>query len=66
MVNKYYQEHAKRKKQVKAIKILLKKKNISDEKRLLKGIKVFTREEKEKRYQHYLERKKRLPDYKRN
>ena len=26
----------------------------------------FTEEEKEKRYQHYVERKKRLPDYRRN
>ena len=51
---------------MKDIKIFLKKKKIKGEKRLEKDIKILLKEKKEKRYQYYLERQKRLPEYRRN
>ena len=48
------------------MKIFLKKKKIKGEKRLEKDIKILLKEKKEKRYQYYLERQKRLPEYRRN
>ena len=44
----------------------MKKKKIKGEKRLEKDIKILLKKKKEKRNQYYLERQKRLPEYKRN
>ena len=67
IVNKLYHKHKERlQKETCNIKIFLKKKEIKGKKKAQVRYQSFTEEEKEKRYQHYVERKKRLPDYRRN
>ena len=68
IVNKLYHKHKERlQKETRNIKIFLKKKEIKGKKKKTQvRYQSFTEEEKEKRYQHYVERKKRLPDYRRN
>ena len=51
---------------MKRIKIFLKKKKIKDEKQLKKDIKILLMKKIEKRLLYYLERKKKLTDYKAN
>ena len=68
MVNTYFQKHEERLRKEARERY----QNLSEEekheirKKVRERYQNFTEEEKEKRYQYYLERKKKLPVYRRN
>ena len=68
MVNNYYQQHKERlqKEAYERNQILSKEGKGKIRKKARERYQSFTEEEKEKRPQYYLQRKKKLPDYRRN
>ena len=68
MVNNYHQKHKERLRKEERERYQNLSQEEKDERRRKAGERYanFTEEEKEKRHQYYLERKKKLPDYRRN